>query len=169
MLSLVPIALQHAPAVQALAVDPRVAATTNVPHPYPVDGAVTWIRFTTAQRELGREMNFAILDGGTLVGVCGVISIEAGVGEVGYWIGVPYWGRGYASAAVAGLLRMAFEDRALERLKSSCLVRNAPSLRVLDKAGFRRVGFGMLPGEKWTAEDRCVLFELTREEWLIRR
>lgn len=151
--------------MQALAADARVAATTNVPHPYPVTGAVTWIRFTMMQRELGREMNFAILDGGTLVGVCGVISIESGVGEVGYWIGVPHWGRGYASAAAEELLRIAFEEERLERLKSSCLVRNAPSLRVLEKIGFRRVGEGVLPGEKWTVMDRCVLFELTREEW----
>lgn len=170
---LAPIALEHAPAVQALAADPRVAATTNVPHPYPPDGAETWIRFTTLQRELGSEMNFAIHDGDTLVGVCGVIAINmagvpAGEGEVGYWIGVPYWGHGYATAAVRELLRIAFDEAGLERLRSSCLLRNPASLRVLEKTGFRRVGYGMHSGQKWTADDRFAMFELTRDEWRYR-
>ena len=79
-----------------------------MPHPYPLDGAVTWIRYTMAQRDLGREVNFAVVSdqgsgAATVVGVCGVLNI-AGTprrGELGYWIGVPYWGRGYASAAAS--------------------------------------------------------------------
>ena len=98
-----PISLSHAPAVQVLASDPRIADTSNVPFPYPVDGAVEWIRYTLALQDLGREVNFAIVQGepGTLVGVCGVLNIEGTPkrGELGYWVGVPYWGRGYASAA----------------------------------------------------------------------
>jgi ribosomal-protein-alanine N-acetyltransferase len=168
MVRLEPIALAHAPAVQALASDPRIAATSNVPHPYPPDGAVTWIRYTTAQRELGREVNFAIVaDDHALVGVCGVLNIEGTPrrGELGYWVGVPYWNRGYASAAARELVRIAFEEHGLEELYSSCLVRNPASFRVLEKAGFRHVGFGTHPHGKWTPQDRFALFELTRVEW----
>src|SRR5918999_5818235 len=101
MIRLEPISLAHAPAVQALASDPLIAATSNVPHPYPADGAVTWIRYTLAQRDLGYEVNFAIFAGDELVGVCGVLNISGTPrrGELGYWIGVPYWNRGYASSA----------------------------------------------------------------------
>ena len=171
MVRLDPIALAHAPAVQALASDHRISATSNVPFPYPPDGAASWIRYTLAQRAQGREINFAMFaspDGlETLVGVCGVLNIEGRPprGELGYWVGVPYWNRGYASAAARELVRRAFEEHGIETLYSSCLVRNPASFRVLEKAGFRHVGYGTHPHEKWTAADRFALFEVTREEW----
>jgi RimJ/RimL family protein N-acetyltransferase len=169
-----PIALVHAPPIQTLASDARIAATSNVPHPYPLDGAVTWIRYTMAQRELGREVNFAVMSdeepsgAGIVVGVCGVLNI-AGTprrGELGYWIGVPYWGRGYATAAAKALVRIVFEQYGVAELYSSCLVRNRPSFRVLEKTGFRHVGYGLHPHTKWGPEDRFALFELARDEWL---
>ncbi len=168
MIRLEPIALAHAPAVQALAADPRIADTSNVPFPYPADGAAAWIRYTLALRDLGREVNFAIVrEPGTLVGVCGVLNIEGSPrrGELGYWVGVPFWGRGYASAAARELVRRVFEEHGVEELYSSCLVRNPASWRVLEKTGFRHVGFGTHPNSKWTPHDRFALFELTRGEW----
>lgn len=179
MVRLEPISLAHAPDVQALASDPLVAATSNVPHPYPPDGAVTWIRYTLAQRELGYELNFAIVaddarpgaPGGTLVGVCGVLNIAGRPrrAELGYWIGVPYWNRGYASAAARDLVRLVFLEHAIEELYSSCLVRNAASFRVLVKAGFRHVGYGTHPNSKWGPKDRFAMFELSKADWQARQ
>jgi ribosomal-protein-alanine N-acetyltransferase len=180
-----PISLAHAAAVQELASDARIADTSNVPHPYPVDGAATWIRYTTGQRDQGREVNFAIVEnpsslgpslagpastplaGGTVVGVCGVVNI-GGVpksGELGYWIGVPYWGRGYATAAARQLVEIVFQEYGVERLYSSCLVRNPASFRVLEKVGFRHIGYGTHPNTKWGPHDRFALFELMRDDW----
>jgi ribosomal-protein-alanine N-acetyltransferase len=168
MIRLEPISLAHAEAVQALASDPLIAATSNVPHPYPADGAATWIRYTLAQRELGYELNFAILRDTELVGVCGVLNIAGKPrrAELGYWIGVPYWNRGYASAAARDLVRRVFDQHGIEQLYSSCLVKNAASFRVLEKAGFRHVGYGTHPSSKWGPDDRFAMFELTRQEWL---
>jgi [ribosomal protein S5]-alanine N-acetyltransferase len=182
MVRLEPISLAHAAAVQALASDPLIAATSNVPHPYPPDGAVTWIRYTLAQRELGYEVNFAIFGTSSsfevgrstadrpreiLVGVCGVLNISGTPrrGELGYWIGVPYWNRGYASSAARELVRRAFTEHGIDELYSSCLVRNAASFRVLEKTGFRHVGYGKHSDAKWGPEDRFAIFELTREDW----
>ncbi|MGH9347336.1 MAG: GNAT family N-acetyltransferase [Vicinamibacterales bacterium] len=176
MVRLEPISLAHAADVQALASDPLIAATSNVPHPYPADGSVTWIRYTLAQRELGSEANFAILAPatmpgtcGTLVGVCGVLNIAGSPrrGEMGYWIGVPYWNRGYASAAARALVRTMFEEHGIDELYSSCLVRNVASFRVLEKTGFRHVGYGTHPDSKWGPHDRFALFELTKQEWVM--
>jgi ribosomal-protein-alanine N-acetyltransferase len=175
MVRLEPISLAHAADVQALASDPLIAATSNVPHPYPADGALAWIRYTLAQRELGYEMNFAIIadepsgrEGGTLVGVCGVLNIAGKPrrAELGYWIGVPYWNRGYASAAARELVRRVFLDYGIDELYSSCLVRNAASFRVLEKAGFRHVGYGTHPNSKWGPNDRFAMFELSKADWL---
>src|SRR5918996_1248582 len=118
MVRLEPISLAHAADVQALASDPLIAATSNVPHPYPSDGALTWIRYTLAQRQLGNEINFAIMVDDGLVGVCGVLNITGTPrrGELGYWIGVPYWNRGYASIAAGELVRRMFEEHGLDEL-----------------------------------------------------
>ncbi len=179
---LVPVAIEHAAEIQALASDPLIAATSNIPYPYPPDGALTWIRHTMAQREMGREMNFAMLDdalgggrapgpAGRVVGVCGVLSVGGSPrsGELGYWVGVPYWRRGYASTAARTLLSIVFEQHDVQRLRSSCLVRNGPSFRVLEKCGFRLVGYGSHPSPKWTPQDRFAMFELTRDEWRMTR
>jgi len=170
MIRLDPITLAHAAAVQVLAADPLIADTSNVPHPYPADGASAWIRYTIAMRDQAREVNFAMIenDSNTLVGVCGVLNIEGSPkrGELGYWVGVPYWGRGYASAAARELVRIVFLEHGLGELYSSCLVRNPASRRVLEKTGFRHVGYGTHPNSKWGPSDRFALFELTREEWL---
>jgi ribosomal-protein-alanine N-acetyltransferase len=167
MIRLEPIALGHADEVQALASDPLIAATSNVPHPYPPDGAQTWIRYTLAQRELGHELNFAVVNDSNLVGVCGVLNISGTPrrGELGYWIGVPYWNQGYASEAARQLVRTVFVDHGIDELYSSCLVRNSASFRVLEKTGFRHVGYGTHRDSKWGPDDRFALFELTRQEW----
>ncbi len=168
MVRLEPISLAHAPAVQELASNPLIAATSNVPHPYPADGASTWIRYTLAQRELGHELNFAVLDAERLVGVCGVLNITGSPrrAELGYWIGVPYWNRGYASHAARELTRIVFMEHGIDELHSSCLVRNAASFRVLEKTGFRHVGYGTHPDTKWGPQDRFAMFELTKAEWM---
>ena len=167
MVRLEPVSLAHAARVQALAADPLIAATSNVPHPYPPDGAITWIRYTLAQRELGYELNFAILSREGLVGVCGVLNISGAPrrGELGYWIGVPYWNRGYASDAARELVQRVFTEHGIDELYSSCLVRNPASFRVLEKTGFRHVGYGTHADSKWRPDDRFAIFELTKREW----
>ena len=73
-----------------------------------------------------------------LVGGCGFKQEPIGI-EIGYWIGRPYWGRGYATAAVELLVEEA-RRRGLERLYAEVFVENPASMRVLEKAGFAREG-----------------------------
>jgi RimJ/RimL family protein N-acetyltransferase len=162
-----PMAPRHASALQELASDPAVVATTNLPSPYPPDGAEVFVRRVEAGRAAGTDYAFAVVVDGTLVGACGL----HGVGgtprraELGYWIGRPYWGRGYASAAARQAVAWGFSELGLDEVQSSCLERNPASRRVLGKTGFRPVGVGRHPHSKWGPEDRFLFFRLTREEW----
>ena len=72
---------------------------------------------------------------GTMAGTIGCFSIDDET-EVTYWIDRALWGRGIASAALQGLLSMTVERPLVARAASD----NAASLRVLEKAGFRRTG-----------------------------
>ncbi|MBO4229107.1 MAG: GNAT family N-acetyltransferase [Clostridia bacterium] len=90
--------------------------------------------------------------------------------ELGYWIGVPYWGRGLVPEAARELLRHAFEDLKLKRIWCGYYDGNNKSKRVQEKLGFKY---------QWTTDGVPVLQMgetrkghvnlLTREEWLTNR
>ena len=163
-----PIDLRHALAIQRLASDPTIGATSNVTVPYPSDGAVRFIRQAVRQWRAGKDFVFAVVASGEAVGACSLLGV-GGVprgAELGYWIGRPYWGRGYATDAARRVVGFGFRDLALQRIRSSCLVRNPASGRVLQKVGFRQKGIGGNPDPKWKPTDRFVLFELSRSDWL---
>jgi RimJ/RimL family protein N-acetyltransferase len=65
-----------------------------------------------------------------------------GIGELGYWIGRPYWGRGYATAGARLVLSFGFGELGLRSIRATCLTTNAASARVLEKLGFEFEGPG---------------------------
>jgi ribosomal-protein-alanine N-acetyltransferase len=65
----------------------------------------------------------------------------AQVGSLGYWMGAPYAGQGYMTAAVGALTPFAFGTLRLHRIEAACIPGNAASIRLLEKTGFQREGF----------------------------
>ena len=141
---------RHAPAFQVLAADARIAATTLVPHPYPPDGAVEHARRAVEGRRTREAFAFAVLADGAVVGSCGIkhLDWEARRGEIGYWIGVPFWGRGYASRAVRLVTAFGFDDLGLRRVVAEVLEGNGASARALEKAGYCRARAFANPSER---------------------
>ena len=93
------------------------------------------------EMELGNAWPFFVFEptGRTLVGAITLSNIRRGVAEtgtLGYWIGQPYAGQGFATSAVRALSAHAFGALKLHRLEASCLPANRASRRVLEKAGF---------------------------------
>src|SRR5690606_33382850 len=135
--------LSDAPDVQRLAGDRAIADTTlNVPHPYPDGAAERWIATTDALFAHGEEARFAMttVDDG-LVGSIGLRIVPAHRhAELGYWVGRPFWGRGYATEAAHLVAAYGFEQRGLHRLVAHHLTRNPASGRVLLKLGMRHEG-----------------------------
>lgn len=84
-----------------------------------------------------REEDQVLLGGVTLSNVRRGV---AETGTVGYWIGQPHAGRGYATAAVRAMIRFAFDRLHLHRLEAACLPSNEASRRVLEKSGFALEG-----------------------------
>ncbi len=137
--------MADAPAVQRFAGDAAVADTTlNIPHPYPPGAAEAWIAGHDNGFEDGTRAVFAVTaedDGGALVGSIRVgVDQTHGHGEVGYWIGRPYWNRGYATAALRLLVAYCFSSLGLHRVFAHHLARNPASGRVMQKAGMRCEG-----------------------------
>ena len=81
---------------------------------------------------------------GLLVGGLTLANIRRGcaqVGSLGYWMGQPYAGQGYMTAAVQALLPFAFSTLRLHRVEAACIPTNGASIRLLQKAGFEREGY----------------------------
>ena len=79
----------------------------------------------------------------SLVGAITLSNIRRGVAEsgtLGYWIGRPFAGRGYATAAVRAMVDHAFDELNLHRVEAACVPTNTASRRVLEKAGFTLEG-----------------------------
>ncbi|TIX06559.1 MAG: GNAT family N-acetyltransferase, partial [Mesorhizobium sp.] len=93
----------------------------------------------------GTAIAFFIFEEGSgkLVGGITLGNIRHGVaqsGHIGYWIGERYSGRGLMTDAVKVVTRFAFDTLRLHRIEAACIPDNARSIRVLEKAGFRREG-----------------------------
>ena len=111
----------------------------TAPWPYSLADAQA---FLTRPRDgvLPSLLIFARTDGAPLlVGGCGLGAKPSGAVELGYWIGRPYWGRGYAGEAAAAVIDIARTLR-LPRLMGSYFLDNPASGRVLEKLGFEPTG-----------------------------
>jgi ribosomal-protein-alanine N-acetyltransferase len=97
-------------------------------------------------REAGAAYPFFVfrdLDGALSGGIT-LSNVRRGVaqmGSVGYWCGRPYARHGHTLAAVRALSDFAFRSLALHRLEAACIPENAPSRRLLARAGFEEEGF----------------------------
>ncbi|HET9948093.1 MAG TPA: GNAT family N-acetyltransferase, partial [Longimicrobiales bacterium] len=112
------------------------------PHPYEEGMAEAWIATHEPEWLAHGHMTLAVTtpDVG-LVGAIGMrVSAKHRRGELGYWIGVPYWGRGYATEAAAALVRFGFDALGLNRIQARHMTRNPASGRVLEKIGMRPEG-----------------------------
>jgi RimJ/RimL family protein N-acetyltransferase len=145
--------------------NPRVAANLRdrFPHPYTRPDGEAWLAVALAMRP---ETAFVIEADGGLVGGIGVTvgtDIDRVSAEVGYWLGEAAWGRGLATAALAGFSAYAFEAFGLTRLFALAFERNAASRRVLEKAGYRLVGVTRKSAIKHGEVINQALYEQTRD------
>jgi [ribosomal protein S5]-alanine N-acetyltransferase len=132
------------PALMPLIGAREVAATTlRIPHPYTEADAEDFIAGT--QEELlngsGLRLGIVVRESDTLCGGVGLrIEADHHRGELGYWIGVPYWGKGYATEAARAMVEYGFETLQLHRIFASHVADNLASVRVLRKIGMRHEG-----------------------------
>ena len=164
-----PFRLEDAPVVHRLASAREIAEMTlTIPHPYPDGAAEGWISRHAASFERGEAVDFAIVvrDDDTLVGAVGLgLQPEHDRAELGYWIGVPYWGRGYATEAAAAVLGYAFGTLGLHRVFAFHYAKNAASGRVLQKIGMTHEGRRRAHTLKWGEYLDNETYGILRDEW----
>jgi len=156
--------LGDATAVAALANDRRIAENTRrIPFPYTVDDAENFI---LGSARPGAERAFLIARrDGTLVGGCGLGPADTGAPEIGYWLGVPFWGQGYATEAVRALIDFAFTELGHDGVQAGARVTNPASRRILEKCGFQWTGVGLVRIRALASSAPIDLFRLDRGLW----
>ena len=166
-----------AQAVARLAADPDVAGRTAcMPHPYTLADAQAWVDRVRVDRvRVDRvrvspdvdEIVRAIVRraDNAFLGAIGIIPDESG-GELGYWLGKPYWGQGFVSEAVRRFVRFVFEELSLSELRASVFPDNPASSRVLVKAGFAFTGADTLDSPARGGRRITHAYAISRADWL---
>jgi RimJ/RimL family protein N-acetyltransferase len=114
----------------------------RMPHPYGEAEARAFLAMAQSGRA-GTAYALTQKTDGAFVGCAGLNPSDRGL-ELGYWIGEPYWRRGYATEAAHALVDLAFTGTTIQVLHASCRVINPASRRVIHKCGFQYAGQGML-------------------------
>ena len=155
--------LEDAKTVATLASDRRIAEyTARIPHPYKTSDAESFI--AGANKASGEAVFLITLRDKTVIGACGIMNHEDPP-ELGYWLGVPYWGKGYATEALHAVIDYAFTDLAQESLQAGARVTNPASRRVLEKCGFQWTGVGLYRIRAINSSTPIDRFRLERGIW----
>lgn len=139
-----------------------------MPHPYELRHSQEF--YDKLQAEAGtdggeRFFVIALAESNAMIGGVGirgerVVSRDLHTAVVGYWIGKPYWGRGYMSEALGAALKIAFAPEHIHVVKATTDPNNKASMNVLRKAGFSYLGVHLVSEPNlWgrTEETRWVL------------
>ena len=149
--------------------DPRVGPIAGWPVHTSVDNSREIIRDVLSAdgtyAVTAKGDNRAIGSIGLMVGDesnLGLLETEA---EIGYWIGVPFWGRGYIPEAVKTLMKYCFEERGETILWCGHYEGNDKSLRVIKKCGFTYAYSDVCDVSLMNETRREYLYSITREDW----
>lgn len=144
-------------------------ACLYIPHPYEDGLAETWISCHQQWLKEEEQAIFAIASSndGHLIGAAGLSDIdqEHSRGELGYWIGKPYWGKGYATEAARAIADFGFRDLGLNRIIANHFTRNPASGRVLEKIGMKKEGLLRQHVYKSGVFEDLITYGLLREDW----
>ena len=143
----------------------EVAATTlRIPHPYTEQDARAFI---AGALEPGKILLAITLrsDGRQIGGIGLRVEQQHQHAELGYWLGVPYWGKGYATEAGREVVRYGFQDLKMHRIFASHFGHNPASGKILVKLGMRHEGCQREHLRKWDQFVDSVLYGMSQQEW----
>jgi RimJ/RimL family protein N-acetyltransferase len=150
-------------AIAHLANDRRIAENTRrLPHPYSSDHAVEFVRAMATDR---RGSVFLIENNYSPIGMVGVDWREQDAPELGYWLGVEHWGRGFGTEAARAVIDFFFEEFDAEHLMSGARVANPASRNILEKCGFQWSGVELHRFEALGSSTPVDRFRLSRGVW----
>jgi RimJ/RimL family protein N-acetyltransferase len=140
---------------------------STFPHPYSMADAEEWFA------KQSEQLAFPDRPGGTLaltlegeaIGAIGIHPDKPVAPELGYWLGEPYWHKGFATEAAAAFIAWIFAHSAWDLIVAGHYWDNHASGRVLTKLGFRYTAESRRFSRARGCEVRCLDMALTRVAW----
>ncbi|MEM7400170.1 MAG: GNAT family N-acetyltransferase [Pseudomonadota bacterium] len=133
--------------------------TGAIPHPLGEREAQDWVTRVIAGEE---GIVFAIVHKGSLIGCSGYMPMDDDHAELGYWIGEPFWGQGFATEAVRAVAGHAFDTGPFGFLTAGHFADNPRSKSVLTKLGFMPCGDEMRDSAARGEAVHCFKYRLDR-------
>lgn len=159
-LSLRPFRRSDAQVFAQLAGDWEVACmTSDIPYPLSAEQAMLWMK------PVRGEVRYGIVHEGRLIGGVGFYRRPTGSAELGFWLGRPWWGRGFASEAARAVVAQGFARHKVPMFTSAHFVDNAASRGVLLKLGFQRAAECRIACAARGQEVATVTYWLDEPHW----
>jgi RimJ/RimL family protein N-acetyltransferase len=171
-----PLSTADAPRLAALANHAGIARRLGtMPYPYGQADALDFIARVRAALVGAACFALTLKPGAELIGVCGYGPAHGRPADAppetdfGYWLGLDYWGKGYATEAAAAVLAHAFEISDEAVITTDYQIDNQASGRVLAKLGFATLGPRRRHSLASGGDVDTMQVELRRQDWLVRR
>ena len=168
-----PLCRADIPALLPLIGAREVAATTlRIPHPYTQEDAEKFLDYSEGVWQKAEGARFGVFrrEEERLCGGIGLHTTrEHNHAELGYWIGVPFWGNGYCTEAAREVLKYGFGTLKLNRIHSGHFSNNPASGRILQKIGMKHEGTLRRHILKWGEYLDVELYSLLASEQPQRR
>ncbi|WP_041264791.1 GNAT family N-acetyltransferase [Bernardetia litoralis] len=127
------------PKITAYLQNPKISENViNIPFPYSEKDAIFWINLGNQGRESKEVYNFAIrLKEDEKLNFIGAIGIRLdkkhNKAELGYWLGEPFWGKGFMSEATKRIIKFGFEILELNKINATHFLHNPASGKIMIK------------------------------------
>jgi ribosomal-protein-alanine N-acetyltransferase len=129
------------PILRQYAQDPEVTQYVSWRAHENIDETRAYIRMCLLAWDVGKAFHWVIecAEDNQLMGMI-IARVDAGKWEMGYVLARKYWGKGYMTEALRGLIAWALKQKEIYRIWAVCDVDNAASARVMEKVGMQREG-----------------------------
>lgn len=168
-LSLEEIRLLDIPTIVRYAGDEQVARSTlNLPHPYREQDAIFWINKARQGFDVKDHFVFGVRLAETdefMGGIGLLINKRFNKAEIGYWIGVPFWNKGYITEATGAVLKFGFEELNLNKISAQYLAENPASGKVMIKNGMIKEAELVDHIRKYGEYKTSIQYRLTKAEY----
>ncbi|MGG1924635.1 MULTISPECIES: GNAT family N-acetyltransferase [Chryseobacterium] len=113
--------------------------TSNIPYPYVENDARSWVKMSKEAFENNTGYTFAIRNKeDQIIGAIGLHDRDDDKAELGYWIGIPYWNKGYVTEAAKAIIDFGFNELKLNKIFATHFPHNPASGRIMEKVGMEQ-------------------------------
>lgn len=113
--------------------------TSNIPYPYTESDARFWLRMSKDAFENNTGYTFGIRNKeGHIIGAIGLHDREDDKAELGYWLGIPYWSKGYVTEAAKAIVDFGFNELGFHKIFATHFLHNPASGRIMEKIGMEQ-------------------------------